>query len=186
MDKGLSIMLLEDFLDRYSDSRYFRLLLEIKDSKEVGVKATDIAEGILAQSKYANWNDRTMIISFSTDVVNHVLENYPNRYVAGMGYNMVPFLVGSVLGLDSLFKVKFHSIQTSMITKAGPIKINCATQRFVDSAHSRNQCVAYWTINEVEDMKHLIGLGADIITTNSPDKLAILLGKNVNKVPSYE
>ena len=58
-----------------------------------------------------------------------------------------------------------------MITKAGPIEINCATQQFVDSAHRRNQCVAYWTINDIADMKHLIGLGADIITTNSPDVL---------------
>ena len=118
-----------------------------------------------------------MMISFSTDAVNHCLENYPDRYVAGMGYNMVGFLVGSILNVDCLFDVKFQSVQSSMISKAGPISIDCATQNFVDSAHARNQCVAFWTINDEEDMRYLISLGVDVITTNSPDLLAKVLGK---------
>lgn len=175
--EDLSIMTLTEFLDEYRAHREFRLLLEIKDSKEDAKIAVDLAEGLLALPDNSWWDERTMIISFSTDAVNYVLEKYPNRYVAGMGYNMVPFLIGSVLGLDSLFNVKFQSVQSSMITKAGPIEINCATQRFVDSAHRRNQCVAYWTINERSDMEYLISLGADIITTNSPDLLAEVLGR---------
>lgn len=172
---GLTVMTLEEFLDKYEESRYFRLLLEIKDTKELAKKAVDKAEEIIA--KYPNWDERIMMISFSTDAVTHSLENYPNRYVAGMGYNMVGFLVGSVLRVDSLIDVKFQSVQSSMITKAGPIAIDCATQNFVDSAHARNQCVAFWTINDEADMRHLIGLGVDVITTNSPDLLAKVLGK---------
>ena len=172
----LRIMRLSDFFYCYEGVRDIKLLLEIKDTKEDGVLAADVAEAMLNDNEW--WSERTMIISFSTDVINHMIEYYPERYIAGMGYNMVPFLIGSVLGLDSLFKIKYQSIQTSMITKAGPIEINCATQQFVDSAHRRNQCVAYWTINDVSDMKHLIGLGADIITTNSPDLLYdVILGK---------
>ena len=175
----LTILTLEEFFSDeigYKEYRDFKLLLEIKDSKEDGILAADITEELLAREENSWWNERTMIISFSTDVISHVLEKYPNRYVAGMGYNMVPFLIGSILRLDALFNVKYQSIQTSMITKAGPIEINCATQTFVDSAHKRNQCVAYWTINERADMEYLISLGADVITTNSPDVLAEVLG----------
>lgn len=175
-EKGLIIMKLSEFFDKYNNARDFRLLLEIKDTKDDGKLAVDKAEELLALDKNAWWNDRVMIISFSTDVVKHTLANYPNRYVAGMGYNMVPFLAGSILGLDALFKIEFQSIQTSMISKAGPISINCATQKFVDSAHARNQCVAYWTIDDEEDMRHLISIGADVITTDSPDVLARVLG----------
>lgn len=175
--KGLTIMKLTEFFDEYKEVRDFKLLLEIKDEKEDAKLAVDKVEELLAMEKYSWWDERTMIISFSTDAVNHVIENYPDRYVAGMGYNMVPFLIGSVLGLDSLFKVEYQSIQTSMITKAGPISINCATKTFVNSAHRRNQCVAYWTINERSDMEYLISIGADIITTNSPDLLAEVLGR---------
>lgn len=172
--QGLQIMTLDEFLDKYEESRYFRLLLEIKDTKEDAKIAVDKAEEIIA--KYPEWDERIMMISFSTDAVKYSLENYPERYVAGMGYNMIEFLIGSQLNLDCLFNVKFQSVQSSMITKAGPISINCATQTFIDSAHARNQCVAYWTINEESDMRKLIDLGADVITTNSPDLLAKVLG----------
>jgi glycerophosphoryl diester phosphodiesterase len=64
-----------------------------------------------------------------------------------------------------------------MQVEAGPIKINCATKRFVKSAHRRNQCVVFWTINEEEDMTHLINIGTDVITTDCPDVLAKLIGK---------
>ena len=171
---GLSIMTFDDFLAKYENERYFRVLVEIKDSAKLGMKCVDAAESIIA--KYPKWDERIMTISFSTDVVKYTLDKYPNRYVAGMGYNMIPFLAGSLLRLDSLFQIKYQSVQTSMITKAGSISINCATQQFVDSAHKRNQCVAYWTINEEEDMRHLINIGADVITTNSPDLLAEVLG----------
>ena len=174
-EKGLTIMKFEEFLIKYQSSRYFRLLLEIKDSKELGVRAVDMAEEIIA--KYANWDDRIMIISFTSGVVEHVIENYPGRYVAGMGYGMVPQLAGSLLALDSLFKSDYQSIQTSMEVKAGPISLNCATKRFVNSAHKRNQCVAYWTIDDEEDMKYLISIGADVITTDNPDVLARVVGK---------
>lgn len=172
--EGLSIMTLNEFLDKYEESRYFRLLLEIKDTKEDAKLAVDKAEQIIAT--YPEWDERIMMISFSRDAVNHCLENYPDRYVAGLGYNMIEFLIGQQLNLDSLFNVKYHSIQTSMITTAGPISIDCATQSFVDSAHARNQCIAYWTINDETDMRKLIDLGADVITTNSPDVLAKVLG----------
>ena len=58
-----------------------------------------------------------------------------------------------------------------MSRKVGPIIINLATKNFVDKAHERNQTVAYWTINDLEEMRLLIEIGADIITTDSPDLL---------------
>lgn len=176
-EKGLTIMLLEDFFKEYKNERYFRVFLEIKDEESDGVKAVDIAEEIIARPEYNLWDSRVMIISFSKDVVKHTLENYPNRYVAGMGYNMVGSLIGTKLALNSLFKVKFHSIQTSMEVEAGPLTLNCATKGFVRSAHKRNQSVVYWTIDDENDMRKLIALDADTITTDSPDLLAKVLGK---------
>ena len=60
----------------------------------------------------------------------------------------------------------------------GFVQFNCATQNFVDAAHKRNQSVCFWTINNEEDMRYLISLGVDGITTDRPDLLAKVLGKN--------
>ena len=176
-EAGLTVMLLEDFLSKYQGVREFRAFIEVKDGKDVCRKIVNILETELAKPENSWWNTRVMTISFTTDVMNYTLEKNPTRYVAGMGYGMAPQLIGSILCLDSLFKSEYPCIQTSMISKAGPLKINCATKRFVNAAHKRNQAVVYWTINDEADMRKLIDLGADIITTDAPDVLANVLGK---------
>lgn len=174
---GLTIMKFDDFLSEYNNVRDFRIFIEIKTKDDSCREVVDYVEELIAKEENSWWRDRYMYISFNSEVYKYVLKTYPNVYVAGMGFGMAGQLIGSKLCLDSLFRTKYHSIQTSMITKVGPIGINCATKRFVNAAHKRNQTVAYWTINDVDDMQKLIDLGADIITTNAPDKLASLIGK---------
>jgi glycerophosphoryl diester phosphodiesterase len=174
---GLTIMTLEEFFTEYQKVRDFRIFIEIKTKDDSCKELIDDIEAMVATEEFSWWNDRYMYISFNSGVNKHTLEKYPNRYVAGMGFGMATQLAGAKLCLDPLFRTKYHSIQTSMITKVGPIGINCATKRFVNAAHRRNQTVAYWTINEESDMEHLINIGADIITTDAPDKLAKLIGK---------
>jgi glycerophosphoryl diester phosphodiesterase len=175
---GLTIMTLKEFFTEYQKVRDFRIFIEIKTKDDSCKELVDDIEAMVATEEFSWWNDRYMYISFNSGVYKYTLEKYPNRYVAGMGFGMATQLAGAKLCLDPLFRTKYHSIQTSMITKVGPIGINCATKRFVNAAHRRNQTVVYWTINDVDDMQHLINIGADIITTNAPDKLATLIGKN--------
>lgn len=176
-ENGLTIMLFDDFLKEYKECRDIRLFVEIKEPKERCEDAVDAFETIVAKEENAWWDERIMMISLTAKAIEYSLEKYPNRYVGALGFGMAPQLVGSLLCLDSLFKSKYQCIQTSMITKAGPIEINCATKRFVNSAHKRNQSVVYWTINEEDDMRFLIELGTDIITTDCPDVLAKVIGK---------
>ena len=176
-EAGLTIMSIEDFFREYNGYRDFKVFVEIKDDETKCRQAIDEIEKLIAMEEYSWWDDRIMYISFTSDVVDYTLENYEGRYVACMGFGMVPQLAGSILRLDSLIKSEYHSIQTSMVASAGPISINCATKRFVKSAHKRNQSVVYWTIDNEEDMLHLIDIGADVITTDRPDVLAKLIGK---------
>ena len=49
--------------------------------------------------------------------------------------------------------------------------INLATKALVDKAHAHNLAVHYWTINDIEDMRYLISIGADGIMTDYPHLL---------------
>jgi len=49
--------------------------------------------------------------------------------------------------------------------------INLATESLVKNAHKHNIAVHYWTIDDVEEMKFLIAIGADGIMTNYPHRL---------------
>ena len=45
------------------------------------------------------------------------------------------------------------------------------TAQMINYAHKHNMAVQYWTVNDEEDMKYLIDMGADCIMTDYPDKL---------------
>lgn len=175
-EKGLTIMTLEDFLTKYKEARDFKLLLEIKDEGTVANDVTDEVQKLFSTEKYAWWKDRTMIISFTNSVIDYITENYPEQYVAPLGYKIATQLIFQFLGLDCLSSPKYHGFQTQMTNSAGPLTLNCATKRMVNGCHRRNQAITYWTINNEEDMQTLMDIGADMITTNAPDKLAKLQG----------
>ena len=46
-----------------------------------------------------------------------------------------------------------------------------ATKSFVNAAHRHNLAVHYWTINDEDEMRHLIEIGADGIMTDYPHRL---------------
>ena len=47
----------------------------------------------------------------------------------------------------------------------------------IRAAHRRNMAIHYWTINEPEEMKRLISLGADGIMTDRPDLMLKVVGQ---------
>ena len=79
---GLTIMTLEEFLIKYNNVRDFKLYLEIKEDKEIGINA--VKEALKLLEKHSWWKDRTMIISFSTPVVEWVLEKDKTQLVGAL------------------------------------------------------------------------------------------------------
>ena len=174
---GLTLMTLNDFLIKYQKVRDIKLLLEIKEDGAKGEKLVDEVETMFNSDLYCWWKERTMIISFNDELINYVVEKYPNQYVGPLGYKILPQIIFQKLALGSLYKTDFQNLQITMSKKIGPLNIKLATKGMVKFAHKRNQAVACWTINDEEEMKYLIECGVDIITTDSPDVLAKLLGK---------
>lgn len=179
-EQKLTIMTLEEFLTKY-EKYDFKLYLEIKEPNTEGINEANetikMVHDLFSKTEYSTWKARTMIISFTDSLIDHVVENYPDLYVGALGYKIAPQLIGTALGLTTLIPSTYHSFQTQMTNSAGPITINCATKAMVNAAHRRNQSITYWTINDEEQMHQLIKIGADVITTNAPDVLAKKLGK---------
>ena len=77
------------------------------------------------------------------------------------------FFVLQLLKLDVFFDDKLCVFQFPMEEKG----FDLATMSFTDAAHKHNLAVHYWTINDPEDMKLLIEIGADGIMTDFPHRL---------------
>ena len=93
----------------------------------------------------------------------------------GLG-NAALFYVLQLLNLDVFYAEDtcVFQLPTEYDISAGPIEltIDLATKHLVETAHKHNLAVHYWTINDKDEMRMLIDLGADGIMTDYPHRLA--------------
>ena len=75
------------------------------------------------------------------------------------------------LGVDSLYFDGIAVLQIPMEEYG----FNFATKRLIDVAHEHNLAVHYWTIDDEDEMRLLIEIGADAIMTDNPSVLKKVL-----------
>ena len=158
---------LEELLTAFPESR---ISVEIKQSGEIGIRA--VAEAVRLLEKYDAF-DRVILASFHSDIFDEFKRLQKNglvpeefMYSPGM-MGVAKFYVLMTLGIDSLYSEGITLLQIPM----DEYGINFAKDRLLKCAHEHNLAVHYWTINDEDDMRELIELGADGIMTDKPSLL---------------
>ena len=156
-----------------------RINVEIKQEGEKGMEC--MREILRLLEKHNAW-DRVVLASFHNDIYAEYQRlqkagEVPATFMCSPGLgNAAIFYVMQLLGVDVLFQDDMCVFQLPIDydLSAGPIEltIDLATQRLVDTAHKHNLAVHYWTINDKDEMRMLIGIGADGIMTDYPHRLA--------------
>ncbi len=147
-----------------------RINVEIKQSGELGLQAL---KEVLRLLEKHNAFDRVVLASFHEELYTEYKRllkegEVPKNFMFSPATKgATNFFVLQLLGLDLFFTDKMCVFQLPM----EQIGFNLATKSFVNNAHRHNLAVHYWTINDVEDMKHLIDIGADGIMTDYPHRL---------------
>ena len=148
--------------------------VEIKQSGELGLKA--VAEAIRLLEKYDAF-DRVILASFHFDVFREFgrlkrEKLVPDTFMYSPGMvSIAKFYVLATLGMDSLYADGVAVLQIPMEEYG----FNLATERMIRRAHKHNLAVQYWTIDDPDDMRYLIELGADAIMTDKPSLLKKVL-----------
>ena len=136
-----------------------RINVEIKQSGETGMKAMKEVLRLLEQ--YDAW-DRVVLASFHDEIY----EEYQRLQKAGE----VPESFMCSPGVGGV--AKFYLLQAvNADVFFGDQMCVFQTEAFVKRMHSHNLAVHYWTINDPEEMRYLIGIGADGIMTDYPHLL---------------
>ena len=151
-----------------------RISVEIKQSGELGLKA--VAEAIRLIEKHDAF-DRVILASFHGEIFREVRrlqkQNLvPDEFMYSPGIiGIAKYFALVALGIDSMYLDGVAVLQIPM----EEVAINFATKRIVDTAHKHNVAVHYWTVNDEDEMRYLIELGADAIMTDNPSLLKKIL-----------
>jgi len=147
-----------------------RINVEIKQEGELGFKA--LKEILRLLEKYDAF-DRVVLASFHSELYDEYKRlqkagEVPEEFMYSPGTaGAATFFAMQLLNVDLFFTDGLCVLQLPMEEYG----IDLATSSLIKAAHSHNFAVHYWTINDAEDMKYLIELGADGIMTDYPHRL---------------
>lgn len=158
---------LEELLVAFPENR---INVEIKQEGELGIRA--LRECLRLLEQYDAF-DRVVLASFHEEIYDEFLRmkkagEVPENFMFSPAYDAATsFYVLQLLGLDLFFGDPMCVFQLPMEEYG----FDLATKGMVRAANRHNMAVHYWTINDPEDMRHLIEIGADGIMTDYPHRL---------------
>ena len=158
---------LEELITSFPENR---INVEIKQSGELGFKAL---KEVLRLLEKHNAYDRVVLASFHEELYAEYKRlqksgEVPESFMFSPATDgATAFFVLQMLNLDVFFgdKVCVFQLPTEQIG------FNLSTKSFVNKAHKHNIAVHYWTINDMDEMRRLVEIGADGIMTDYPHKL---------------
>ena len=133
------------------------VVIEIKNEP---VRYFEIEKIVIETVLETGMQERVILISFDHGVIKRA-KNLNSKISAGILYNHPlknPFEKARHVHADALFPRR-----------------HLVTRSLVQQAHQKGLAVATWTVNEIPEMKKMIGTGIDAIATNFPNLLNRLL-----------
>ena len=168
---------LEELLVAFPENR---ISVEIKQSGELGLRA--VAEAVRLLEKYDAF-DRVILASFHGEIFREFKrlarqDLVPDCFMYSPGIvGIAKYFALMTLGMDSLYTDGVALLQVPMEEYG----FSFATQRFIKVANEHNLAVHYWTIDDEDEMRLLIELGADAIMTDNPSVLKKVLDEYKGK-----
>lgn len=161
--RGVRVPTLAETLEEFPE---LRLNVEIK-SQQPGVE-----RAVLDEIRRAGAEDRVLVASQETRVIRRFRELSGGEIETAASIREVgAFYALSALRLEALVEPPYSALQIPVEHRG----IELATPRFVEAAHSRGVRVDFWTIDDPEEMRRLLDLGADSVITNRPGELGRVL-----------
>lgn len=165
----LRILKLNDILDyliAQGGGRY-KYIIEIKNGDDLGKEGVDILYNTLIEKGIL---ENVVFGTFHKEVSEYVDEKYPDLARSTSIPEVVNFWKAALKD-DPNYVPPCNVLQIPFCAPYKNLGFNLATAQMINYAHKHNMAVQYWTVNDEEDMKYLLEMGADCIMTDYPDKL---------------
>jgi len=166
--KGISVPTLREIFDA---------LPEMTFNIEPKQHTPSIIKSLCALVRERKMVDKVIIGSFNQTTIDDFRRECPEVATSASPSEVIKFLALVKTGLGDSYSPPMQALQVP--ENLG--KLQVVSKEFVEIAHRRNLKVHVWTINETADMQRLIEIGVDGIMTDYPDRLLMLLGRQVIK-----
>ncbi len=168
-DTKYLVTTLEDLITKFPTQR---IIVEIKPYGDLGVKTTDAVLALMDQyDDTLNTYERISLASFHRSIFDYFVElkatSHPDLLFSPQTADAAKFYALFTFRLDLFYTTDVGSFQFPLTQ----YNLNLASEELVNTAHRHNIAVHYWTINDEDDMRKLIEIGADGIVT---DRLRLL------------
>lgn len=164
--KGIQIATVEELFEEFYESNPDLLfIIEIKNSGDSGYEACRILDEVL--ESYPEYRDNIVVGSFHPEIEEHLENEYPEIMRGASTKGAAIFVLTHFAGVNIFDTSSFACLQVPMEYDLGiTVKLDLAS--IIGRAHKRGVAVQYWTINDEDEMRHLIDLGCDCIMTDDP------------------
>ena len=172
-ENKLRVVTIDELFIKYA-STDIKYIIEIKDDEQDGLDAADI---LVEKIEQYHVEDKVIIGTFHTEVESYAEETYPHIMRGASLGSAAGFIVTQMLGVNIFYNATVTALQIPTDYTLKGITLQLAKKNYINRAHRRNISVQFWTINDKEEMRMLIEMGADVIMTDNPDVLYELLNE---------
>ena len=124
--------------------------------------------------QYPGYLDQIVIGTFYDEICEELKNSYSDLLRGASTGNATQFILTQYMGVNFFDRSDFACLQIPVSYELG-IEIPLDSRSLIRRAHKRNVAVQYWTINDADEMRHLIELGCDGIITDDPELLKSVL-----------
>lgn len=166
--KDYRIATLKEAFDYLLSKGDFTYVIEIKNSASDG--GLIIADKLYDELKARGLLQKAYVNSFNGEIMQYIATNYPDVKMGASTVDVIDFVLAAYTN-----KKDFNPSYVGLHLPYGDLSecygVNTSAARIINYAHEHDISVAYWTINDPDQMRYLISIGADGIMTDYPDVL---------------
>ena len=175
VEKGLKILEFHELLEEFYETKKDLLfIVEIKNDGEAGFAAAEIIDRTLTE-RFPDYKNRLVVGTFHPAIEEDLKQNHPGLMRGASTSGAASFIFTQMLGVNLFSGSDFACLQIPMSYTIKGVRLNLTRKTYLDRSHRKNIAVQYWTINDEEEMRFLIELGADAIMTDDPQLLSRVL-----------
>ncbi len=169
VEAGVYMTQLEELFLTFGNNILY--IIEIK--ADADAPRTESADALYELIELYDLFDNILVATSYEDISNYITLTYPKITQSTSHDDAEDMIIKTYTFTNFFFDPVNNAALQLPTTFNVPVinELNLATRYLINNAHKHNMAVHFWTINDPDEMRRLIDLGADGIITDYPEIL---------------